>query len=170
MSLLEISPAVSRLRWFRMRSLAPAWALRLLPALALLLGASVLLALEPPSKPFLDKNSFFLSSAGFRVQLANDAAGKKALHALPPHRFVMHKIGDQVRYFYAEPVHCSCIFIGTPVAYDAYRDMLRQPLQQPDNVAPDYTTQATALLDGPPVWLNTLDEPDTLAEYFRDYY
>ena len=48
--------------------------------------------------------------------------------------------------------------------------MLRQPLQQPDDVASDYTTQATALLDGPPVWLNTLDEPDTLAEFFRDYY
>jgi hypothetical protein len=143
---------------------------RLAPALALLLCASLLLALETPSKPFLDKNSFFLSSAGFRVQLANDAKGKKALRALPPHRFVTHQIGDQVRYFYAEPKYCDCIFVGTPAAYEAYRDMLRQPLQQPDDVAPDYSTQATALLDGPPVWLNTLDEPDTLAEFFRDYY
>jgi hypothetical protein len=96
--------------------------------------------------------------------------GRKALRALPPHRFVMHKIGEQVRYFYAEPQHCNCIFVGTPAAYDAYRDMLRQPLPQPDDVAPDYKTQATALLDGAPVWLNTLEEPDTLAEYFRDYY
>ena len=46
-----------------------------------------LLAMESPSKPFLDKNSFYLSSAGFKVHFANDAAGKKALHALPPHRF-----------------------------------------------------------------------------------
>ncbi len=145
-------------------------ALAFLPAIALLLCASLLVALETPSKPFLDKNSFFLSSAGFRVQLANDAMGRKALRALPPHRFVMHKIGEQVRYFYAEPQHCNCIFVGTPAAYDAYRDMLRQPLPQPDDVAPDYKTQATALLDGAPVWLNTLEEPDTLAEYFRDYY
>jgi hypothetical protein len=145
-------------------------AFALLGAIVLLFGASLLMALEMPSKPFLDKNDFFLSSAGFRIQLANDAAGRKALHALPPHRFVMHQIGEQVRYFYAEPVYCNCVFVGTPAAYQAYRDMLRQPLQQPDDVAPDYETQASALLNGPPVWLNTLDEPDTLAEYFRDYY
>ncbi|HBF54157.1 MAG TPA: hypothetical protein DDW72_09650, partial [Afipia sp.] len=28
-----------------------------------------------PSKPFLEKNAFYLRSAGFRIQLANDAAG-----------------------------------------------------------------------------------------------
>lgn len=47
------------------------------PVIALLLCASLLAALEVPSKPFLDKNSFYLSSAGFRVQVANDAAGKR---------------------------------------------------------------------------------------------
>jgi hypothetical protein len=166
MSVSMISPGLFG-RPLRVRGLK---VFALAPALALLLCASLLLALETPSKPFLDKNSFFLSSAGFRVQLANDAMGRKALHALPPHRFVTHQVGDQVRYFYAEPKYCDCIFVGTPAAYEAYRDMLRQPLQQPDDVAPDYTTQATALLDGPPVWLNTLDEPDTLAEFFRDYY
>jgi hypothetical protein len=165
MSVLELSLAPGG-RVFRI------WAVHLLPALALLLGASLLIALEPPSKPFLDKNSFFLSSAGFRVQLANDAAGKKALHALPPHRFVMHRIGDQLRYFYAEPVHCSCIFIGTPAAYTAYLDMLRQPLQQVDNVPPDYQSQVSALLDGTPVWMDSLQaqDPQTLADYFRVYY
>ena len=56
----------------------------LLPAISLLLGASLLVALETPSKPFLEKNSFYLSSAGFRVQVANDAAGRKAMNALPP--------------------------------------------------------------------------------------
>ena len=141
-----------------------------LPAIALLLCASLLLALEVPSKPFLDKNSFYLSSAGFRVQLANDPAGKKALHALPPHRFVVHRDGNEVRYLYAEPNHCVCIFIGTQGAYQSYRDMLAQPIDQPDNVAPDYKTQASALLYGAPYDLNSLDEPNTLAEYFRAYY
>ena len=61
-----------------------------------------LLAVEPPSKPFLDKNSFYLSSAGFKVHFANDAAGKKAMHALPPHRFVIHNLGGgDVWYLYA---------------------------------------------------------------------
>src|SRR6478736_8068641 len=87
-----------------------------IPAIALLLCASLLVALEVPSKPFLDKNSFYLSSAGFRVQLANDPAAKKAMHALPPHRFVVHRYGNDLRYLYAEPNHCSCVFIGTQAA------------------------------------------------------
>jgi hypothetical protein len=140
------------------------------PAIVLLLCASLLVALETPSKPFLEKNSFYLSSAGFRVRLANDPAGQKAMRALPAHRFVMHKVGDDVRYLYAEPQHCVCVFIGTREAYNNYRDILSQPLPQADNVAPDYKTQAGALLNAEPVWLNTLDEPDSLAEYFRAYY
>ena len=142
-----------------------------LPALALLLCTSLLIALEVPSKPFLDKNSFYLSSAGFRVQVANDAAAKKAMNALPPHRFVVHRYGNnQVRYLYAEPNHCVCIFIGTQEAYQNYRDILARPVDQPDNVAPDYKTQANALLYGDPYDFHSVDEPNSLAEYLRDYY
>jgi hypothetical protein len=142
-----------------------------LPALALLLCTSLLIALEVPSKPFLDKNSFYLSSAGFRVQVANDAAARKAMHALPPHRFVVHRYGNnQVRYLYAEPNHCVCIFIGTQEAYQNYRDILARPVDQPDNVAPDYKTQASALLYGDPYDLNSIDAPNTLAQELQDYY
>jgi len=140
------------------------------PALALLLYASLLAALETPSKPFLDRNSFYLSSAGFRFQVANDAAGKKAMQALPPHRFVMHKVGNEVRYLYAEPNHCVCIFIGTPANYQNYRDILAQPVDQPDNVAPDYKTQASALLYGDVYDWDNLNQPDSVADYLRSYY
>jgi hypothetical protein len=136
----------------------------------LLLCASLLVALETPSKPFLDKNSFYLSSAGFRVQVANDPAGKKALHALPPHRFVVHRFGNDVRYLYAEPLHCVCIFIGTQSAYQNYREMLSQPLDQADNVAPDYKSQASALLYGDPYDWDNLNQPDSIADYLRTYY
>jgi hypothetical protein len=145
-------------------------AYRLIPAIALLLFASLLIALEAPSKPFLDKNSFYLSSAGFRVQVANDEAGKKALHALPPHRFVVHRTGNDVRYLYAEPNHCVCIFIGTQATYQDYRDILARPVDQPDNVAPDYKTQASALLYGDPYDWNNLNQPDSVADYLRTYY
>ncbi len=58
------------------------------------------------------------------MQFANDAAGKKAMHALPPHRFVIHNLGGgDVRYLYAEPHHCVCIFIGTRDAYQRYRSI-----------------------------------------------
>jgi hypothetical protein len=139
------------------------------PGIMLLLCASLLTALETPSKPFLDKNSFYLSSSGFRVHLANDADGKKALHALPPHRFVMHSlVGGDVRYLYAEPLHCVCVFIGTKDAYLNYRAILSQPLPQADDVAPDYKTQANALLMGDPV--DMIGQPPYAAEYFKNYY
>ncbi len=141
-----------------------------LPVIALLLGATLLAALEVPSKPFLDKNSFYLTSSGFKVQVANDAAGKQALHALPPHRFVIHRTGNDVRYLYAEPVHCVCIFIGTKAAYENYRDILARPLDQPDSVAPDYKTQASALLYGDPYDWSALNQPTSIADYLQTYY
>ena len=141
-----------------------------IPAIALLLCASLLVALEAPSKPFLDKNSFYLSSAGFRVQVANDEAGRRAMHALPPHRFVVHRTGNDVRYLYAEPNHCICIFIGTPANYQDYRDILARPVDQPDNVAPDYKTQASALLTGnDPIGIDTIGD-NTVAPFYQAYY
>ena len=126
-------------------------------------------ALEPPSKPFLEKNSFYLSSAGFKVHFANDDAGKKAMHALPPHRFVVHKLGPgDVRYLYAEPQHCVCVFIGTRDAYQSYREILRQPVQQPDDVSGDYNSQVSAVLDGDPV--DMVGNPPYAAAYFHNYY
>jgi hypothetical protein len=141
-----------------------------LATIVLLLGVSLVLALETPSKLFLDKNSFYLSSAGFRVQLANDAAGKKALRALPPHQFITHGINGQVRYFYAEPQHCNCVFVGTQQAYDSYRNMLSQQLSQADSISPDYRSQASTLLNSTPSGFRTLQDPGYLQEYFRAYY
>jgi hypothetical protein len=138
--------------------------------LALLSCASLLAALEPPSKAFLDKNSFYLTSAGFKPQFANDPAGKKALHALPPHRFVVHDNGGNPRYLYAEPRYCVCVFIGTSDAYQNYRAILAQPLPQADDVAPDYNTQASALLTGnDPIGIDTIGD-DTVAPYYSAYY
>ncbi len=139
-------------------------------AVAFTLGVSLASALEAPSKLFLDKNSFYLSSSGFRVQLANDAAGKKALRGLPPHQFVTHSVNGQARYFYAEPQHCNCIFIGTQQAYDSYRNMLNRDLPTADNISPDYRTQVSTILSSTPVGLKTLQDPGYLQEYFRAYY
>jgi hypothetical protein len=142
----------------------------IVPAIALLLCTSLLVALETPSKPFLEKNSFYLSSSGFRVQLANDPAGKKAMHALPVHRFVVHHAGGEVRYLYAEPQHCSCVFIGTAQAYNTYRNMISAQSDQPDYVSADYKSQIGTLLNSNPVALETLDNPGGLAAYFNSVY
>jgi hypothetical protein len=138
--------------------------LGLLLALAMLLWAAVSSAQEP-SKPFLEKNSFYLSSAGFRIQFANDSAGQKALRALPARRFVTNGVGDALRYLYAEPQHCVCIFVGTQQAYDRYRELLSQPLRPTGNVPADYKTQSSILLSNQPLRQSTRGDPTTLSDY-----
>jgi len=140
-------------------------ALGLFPAAALMLGTASVSAVEAPSRPSLEQNSFYLSSAGFHIQVANDPAGQKALHALPAHRFVVNGTGEALRYLYAEPQHCVCIFVGTQQAYDSYLRMLNQSLKRTDAVAPDYKTQAGVLLSGQPLRQSTRGDPTTLSDY-----
>jgi hypothetical protein len=140
-------------------------ALRQLPAVMLLFSAAVAVAAEEPSKPLLEKNSFYLSSAGFRIQVANDPAGLKALRALPPHRFVTNGTGDATRYLYAEPTHCNCIFVGTQQAYDRYRNLLSQPLKPTDSVSADYKSQAGILLSNQPLRQSTRGDPTNPSDY-----
>ena len=71
---------------------------------------------------------------------------------------------------YAEPTHCVCTFIGTAANYQDYRDILGRGLPQADDVAPDYKTQASALLYGDPYDWDNLNQPDSLAEYLQDSY
>lgn len=151
-------------------SRAPWRVLALCGALTMVLLAWPLAAQHvTPSKPFLEKNAFYLRSAGFRIQLANDAGGQRALKALPPHRFVIHKAGGTPRYVYADPGMCNCIFSGTLDNYKSYLDILRQPLPGADDVSPDYKTQASALLLDQPIDFGMTNDNDSLADYFRDY-
>jgi len=43
-------------------------------------------------------------------------------------------------------------------------------LSQPDDVSPDYKTQASALLYGDLYDWDNLNQPDSIAEYLRTYY
>ena len=139
--------------------------LRLLPALVPVFCASVSAAIETPRPPSLERNSFYLSSAGFRIQVANDAAGQKALRSLPAHRFVTEGTGEALRYLYAEPQHCVCVFVGTRQAYDSYRRILSQPVRASNNPPADYKTQAGVLLSGQPLRQSTRGDPTTLSDY-----
>ena len=139
---------------------------RLLPAVALLLYASVLAAEEAPGKPVLERNNFYLSSAGFRIQVANDPAGQKAMRALPAHRFVTEGAGETMRYYYAEPQRCSCVFVGTREAYDRYRQMVSLPLTSTIS-SPNYKTQAGVLLSGQPMRQSTKGDPTNLSDYLH---
>jgi hypothetical protein len=119
-----------------------------------------------PGRPVLQKNAFFLTSSGFRVQFANDAASKKLLASLPAHKFVVHAVGGAPRYLYADPTVCICVYYGDDDAYRSYRAMLTTHLQV-DDVDPDYRSQASALLNDP-IESDSLENPTSLADFFRD--
>jgi hypothetical protein len=56
------------------------------------------------------------------------------LRKLPPRKFAT-RMGKTGRYFlWADPDTCQCVFVGTERAYQAFRDMRRAGLPQPDNV------------------------------------
>jgi hypothetical protein len=82
---------------------------------------------------------------------------------------VVHDNGGNPRTLYAEPQHCVGIFIGPSDAWQNYRAILAWPLAQPDDVAPDYKTQASALLTGnDPIGIDTIGD-DTVMPYSAYY-
>jgi hypothetical protein len=144
----------------------PFWVLIVLAALYVLPLAA---QHATPSRPFLERTGFLLESAGFRARFANDETARKALRALPPHKFVVRGAGDAARYVYADPGVCNCIFTGSRDAFLAYQDMLRNPKLGVDDVAPDYKTQASALLADDPLQFEALENPVGLDLYFTEF-
>jgi hypothetical protein len=67
-----------------------------------------------------------LAAAGFQVRPANTPKREEALKTLPPHKFVMRTKGDNVMYFYADPLVCNCLYTGDQKAFDAYKQEVFQ--------------------------------------------
>lgn len=154
--------------WMRLRPQAVAFAVI---AVLALLDVSLLIARDAPSVPSLQKLGFDMESAGFKARFANDAAGKMALSKLPAYRFVVHKTPNGPRYLFADPAKCMCTFVGTSLNYQNYQDLVRNGLPQADYVAPDYKTQASALLADDPIESDSVYwEPDSISDAFNDYW
>ena len=86
------------------------------------------------------------------------------MRTLPAHRFVTEGVGEAMRYYYAEPQHCICVFVGNRQAYERYQTMVSQPLRSTYST-PDYKTQAGVLLSGQPLRQSTKGDPTNLSDY-----
>jgi hypothetical protein len=62
-----------------------------------------------------------LAAAGFIVRPANTPERRAMLVKLPAHQFVQRVNGDVVHYVYADPLVCSCLYVGTQQAYNQYK-------------------------------------------------
>jgi hypothetical protein len=75
-----------------------------------------------------------LEDAGFVMRRADTPEKMAQLRKLPPRKFAT-RMGKTGRYYiWADPETCQCAFVGTERAYQAFRDMRRAGLPQPDNV------------------------------------
>jgi len=75
-----------------------------------------------------------LEDAGFIMRRADTPEHMAQLRRLPPRQFAT-RMGKTGRYFiWADPDTCRCAFVGTEKAMQAFRDMRRARLPQPDNV------------------------------------
>jgi len=85
--------------------------------LGLVLGACVLAACQ--SQQVLQQESG-LEAAGFTVRIANTAERQAMLNRLPANRFVQRGTGVDIRYIYADPVVCGCLYVGTQQNFYQY--------------------------------------------------
>jgi hypothetical protein len=89
-------------------------------ALALMAGIGGLSACQIQQQAIIQHEND-LSAAGFMVRLANTPERQAMLNRLPANRFVQRVNGGVTHYIYADPVACTCLYIGSQQAYDQFR-------------------------------------------------
>ena len=67
----------------------------------------------------------FLTRAGFTV-MADQAASKRRLAAMPPLKMVQQGKNGQSTYAYADPYECQCVYVGDAAAYARYRQLIQE--------------------------------------------
>jgi hypothetical protein len=86
-----------------------------------ILGACAAIAACTTPQQRVNNKEDMMSAAGFKVLPANTPARQSALATLPPHKFVREVKNGQVRYAYADPTICNCLYVGDQAAYGRFR-------------------------------------------------
>lgn len=86
-----------------------------------------------------------LEDAGFVMRRADTPDKLRRATLLPPNKFVARVKNGKRYYLYADPELCKCVFVGSPDALRAFRDLRRPP--QPDNVMPSGVSPTNEVID-----------------------
>lgn len=97
---------------------------------AALTGITCLVAACADSEAEAPAKDSLLAAAGFVRRDADTPERLAALRALPPHQFVLRNSNGSVKYMYADPIACGCIYVGGQRAYDQYRQTMTSQLSQ----------------------------------------
>lgn len=68
-----------------------------------------------------------LSIAGFVVHRADTPDLQTRLDLLPPHQMLQRVREGTIRYVYADPDVCRCVYVGSQQAYDLFRKQRLAP-------------------------------------------
>ena len=67
-----------------------------------------------------------LAAAGFQMQAADNPERVHDLTAMPPLKIVARSQDNNVRYTFADPYKCRCVYVGGPKEYSAYQRLARE--------------------------------------------
>ena len=67
-----------------------------------------------------------LTAAGFTARPADTPQRIASLRSLPANKVVQRVRGDTVRYVYADPLVCGCLYVGDQTAYARYQQEVFQ--------------------------------------------
>jgi hypothetical protein len=67
-----------------------------------------------------------LAKSGFQKRHADSPDQARNLASMPPFKLVVHGMGRDVAYTYADPVSCRCLFVGGPKEYVEYQRLVTQ--------------------------------------------
>jgi hypothetical protein len=87
-------------------------------------GMAFLAAACANSEAEAPNNGDLLAAAGFVQRKADTPERIAALKSLPPHQFVVRNSNGSVKYMYADPIACNCIYVGGQLAYNQYRQKM----------------------------------------------
>lgn len=95
-----------------------------------------------------------LSAAGFQMKLPDTPETLATLHRLPPRTLVPAPRDGQMRYVYADPRGCGCLYVGTEAQYQEYQrlELEKQLADERLSAAQEYRNAATMWGDGWGPW------------------
>jgi len=67
-----------------------------------------------------------LAAAGFQMKPADSPKREASLAQFPVRKLQMRARNGVVRYFYADPDFCKCLYVGTPEQYARYQQLAIQ--------------------------------------------
>jgi hypothetical protein len=101
-------------------------------ALSLALSGCAAVGLTMTPQQRAQKIEPMLSAAGFRMLAANTPEKEQHLANLPP--FKLHYYTNtegKMRYWFADPAYCHCVYLGNEAAYQKYQNLhLQQQLAE----------------------------------------